>query len=106
MHKDIINTVAAFSDMYGTYAECSKKYPIRLFMRYCLGSLSSVSFDIMYDRDGVWHSLGVFGSDGGEGVRTLSAVPRRCDSFRIRITGTGDFTLKTLTRRYTLGSEK
>lgn len=55
-------------------------------------------------NDGGWERIKQLGYVEKGGV-TVPIVPRRCDRFAIRLVGTGDCEIKSLTRRYRRGSD-
>lgn len=60
---------------------------------------------IQFDSDGVWHRLGP--EMGGDEKRSyyLPVIPRRCDHYRIKITGIGEGYIHSMTRETYSGSE-
>lgn len=67
----------------------ASKYPVRLWFRYAAGN--DVTLSVAYDG-GDWETSATLPET--ELVTKYVPVPiRRCDSFRIKITGTGDFQL-------------
>lgn len=66
---------------------------------------ASVKVALQFDSDGVWRTAAVL-TPSVKRSYSLPIIPRRCDHFRIRISGTGQWRLHALTREYYPGSEK
>ena len=67
---------------------------------------NAVSLYAEYDCSGTWESLG--GSAAGQSVNMVSLplrIPKRCDTLRLKICGTGAFKLYSITKRTEEGSE-
>lgn len=77
----------------------------KISLRFIVGENASATVYIKMD-DGEWEQIREFPSTtidtGGEVVRI---VPRRCDRFSIKLSGTGEIEIKSLTRRFRRGSE-
>lgn len=58
---------------------------------------SRVQIDVEYDSDGVWHRQKVIEGKKKRAVE-IPLRPHRCDHFRIRISGTGDASLCSITK--------
>ncbi len=85
--------------------EPGKKYPSRVTVRMRLGAGTSVRFFIRYDGRGDF--VPAASAEGaGIGSFTASLPLRRCDSFRIRISGTGDASILSLALTETEGGER
>lgn len=70
------------------------------FRVQCDGELTAW---ICYDSTGRWEkAASVAGKEPG--VKTMELVPRRCDHYRIRLEGRGDWKLWALGREYEMGS--
>ena len=61
---------------------------------------ASITAAVQYDSDGQWHTLAAVTAGAKRSV-TLPVLPRRCDHFRLRLTGTGAWRLLSLTRTET-----
>ena len=61
---------------------------------------ASITAAAQYDSDGQWHTLAKV-TAGAKRTFTLPVLPRRCDHFRLRLTGTGAWRLCSLTRTET-----
>lgn len=64
------------------------------------GDGASITAAAQYDSDGQWHTLANV-TAGAKRTFTLPVLPRRCDHFRLRLTGTGAWRLCSLTRTET-----
>lgn len=60
---------------------------------------------IQFDSDGIWHEMGQKLEAGIKRSHYLPVIPRRCDHYRLKITGTGGCKIYSLTREYYVGSE-
>ena len=79
----------------------SRKYICRLDLRLMLELGTSFSVWIQYDSDGRWVQLSRYiGNLPLPKAQTIHVMPRRCDHFKLRITGTGKFKLYSITRIY------
>ena len=86
------------------YTTVEHKYISRLNLRMKLPAGSSMAVFIQYDSDGDWHSAGkVVGR--GTGTFMLPLRPRRCDHFRLKLEGKGDFRLYSLAKIFEGGSD-
>ena len=88
---------------FDEYVENQKIYS-HVSLRFVAQPESKVKVHIKVD-DGDWELVDKFEftDTGGE---TVKVVPRRCDRFSIRISGTGECEIKSLTRRYRRGSTR
>ena len=78
--------------------DCKRLLRVQLRLEADAGA--SVTAAVQYDSDGVWHTLATVTADAKRSV-TLPVLPRRCDHFRLRLTGTGAWRLLSLTRTET-----
>ena len=87
------------------YAVTGQKYVSRLVLRARLPRGSRMDVWLEYDSDGVWHHAGhLRGQDTGSFL--LPVRPRRCDHFRLRLTGEGDVRLFSIVKHVVKGSDK
>lgn len=86
---------------FDEYVEDHKIYS-RMSLRFIAQAGSTLSISMKMD-DGEWELIKVYEyvETGGDQVYI---VPRRCDRFSIKIEGSGDIEIKSLTRRYRRGS--
>ena len=86
------------------YAVTEQKYVSRLVLRMCLPRGSRMDVWLEYDSDGVWRHAGHL---RGQGTMSflLPVRPRRCDNFRLRLTGEGDARLYSIVKHLTKGSD-
>lgn len=73
-----------------------RKYVSSVNARIDCGSDSECEVLIEYDGDGEWHSCGYI--DGAESSHFIRIRPARCDYFKLRFEGEGDFTIRSITR--------
>ena len=83
------------------------KYLHRLSLRMTLAAGSSVKAELEYDSSGEWQTAGQLRNTGSAAPRAveLQLRPRRCDHFRLRVSGSGDAALHALHRYLETGSE-
>ena len=81
-----------------------KKYISKLNVRMSLDVGSTVSFFVQYDSCGAWESLCHM---TGTSLRTFTIPirPKRCDHLRLRIEGTGDANIFSITKTIEQGSD-
>ena len=86
------------------YGTVEQKYISRFHLRMLLPVGSTAQVYIEYDSDGVWHHAGHL---TGTGTKTflLPVRPRRCDHFRIKLTGTGDVRVYSFAKIMEVGSD-
>ena len=80
------------------------KYISRLIIRMSMEIGAKVRFLVQYDSMGGWEQIGVM---SGTSLRSVSVPikPRRCDHFRLRIEGTGDARIYSITQTVEQGSD-
>ena len=78
-------------------ADPDAKYISKLQLRMEADEGARVTVEVMCDSDGSWETLAVMDA-GKKQSRILPVVIRRCDHFRLRISGVGGFRLWTLTK--------
>ena len=83
----------------------NKKYICGLNLRLMLPLGSEMFISIQYDSSGEWESIGHV---IGHNIMpfTLTLRPRRCDHFKIRMHGTGDMKLYSISKTLKQGSDK
>lgn len=75
--------------------DCKRLLRVQLRLEAEAGA--SITAAVQYDSDGQWHTLANV-TAGAKRSFTLPVLPRRCDHFRLRLTGTGAWRLLSLTR--------
>lgn len=93
---------------YTTYSSTStatpeKKIISKLLLRLELDEGASLTVEIQYDSSGLWHEVKTLLAEGKRSYY-LPIIPRRCDHFRIRLTGEGGCRLYSLVREVYTGS--
>ena len=78
-----------------------RKIYSRLFMRYELSKGSVMRVFVSCDGEPFYEAALLWGD---EKRCIIPIVPKRCDSFRVKIEGRGGFKIKSLTREFTVGS--
>ena len=81
-----------------------KKYISQLLVRMSLGIGSRAMFYIQYDSCGEWEHITTL---TGTTLKSFAAPirPKRCDHFRIRIVGSGDAKIYSITKSIEKGSD-
>lgn len=87
------------------YAVTEQKYLSRFVLRLKLPAGSRMDVWLEYDSDGVWRHAGSLRGQGA-GSFLLPVRPRRCDHFRIRLTGEGDARIYSIVKHLVRGSDK
>ncbi len=75
----------------------NKKGLQRLQLRCALPAGSSLEALVMYDSDGEWHSAGTLEGAAAKRSENLPLILRRCDHFRLKLRGSGDAVVYSLT---------
>ena len=81
------------------------QYTARLELRLRLAAGATCSVQAQYDADGTWRSCGSI-TAASDALFTFPIRPHRCAQCQLRLTGTGDVTLYSITRSTTDGSER
>lgn len=86
------------------YSDAGQKYVSRFAVRLRLEDGATAQFSIEYDSNGIWLPCG---SIVGNRIKSaiLPVKPRRCDHFRIRITGFGTMQIYSISKIYEKGSD-
>ncbi len=97
-----LSWTAEFADSVRVYETAdtgsqNKKGLLRLRLRCSLAAGSSVSAAVMYDSDGVWHDAGTMAGAAVKKSYDLPLILRRCDHYRLKLTGTGESVIYSLT---------
>ena len=87
------------------YTVTEQKFISRLVLRVRMPRSSRMDVWLEYDSDGVWRHAGHLRGQGA-GSFLLPVRPRRCDHFRLRLTGEGDVRLYSIVKHMTKGSDK
>ena len=58
------------------------------------------------DRDGIWHYVNELRPTNRISSYCVPVAPQRCDTFSIRISGTGAFSLMSITKFWAEGSDR
>lgn len=97
-----VQSVCEFGDFVD--ADPNKKGTVKFQVRIELDEGATVSFAIQFDSDGVWRPVDTLTANVKRSY-ILPIIPRRSDHYRIKITGTGNWRLYSLTRNEYIGSE-
>lgn len=85
------------------YQRAEQEYLLRLIPRIKLEPGGSVRVHVMYDDNGTWQRVGCIEGNSTHSV-TIPVKTRRCDHFRIKLSGIGGATLYSITREIEKGS--
>lgn len=77
---------------------------VRLQLRFEADEGATVKVEIQFDSDGVWRPVKELASTRKRSY-VLPIIPRRCDHYRLRLSGTGGCRVFSLTRQFYRGSE-
>lgn len=97
-----VEWVAEFADFYRFYettdtASQNKKGLLRFQLRCSLAAGSTLAVKVQYDSDGTWHDAGTLAGAKEKKSCNLPLILRRCDHFRLKISGSGDAVIYSLT---------
>lgn len=81
-----------------------QKYISRFDLRLTLPQNATMKVEIEYDSSGTWEEQGTV-TGGGTGSVVIPVRPRRCDHFRLRLSGTGEMRMYSWAKRLTKGSD-
>ena len=81
-----------------------QKYVSRFDMRLTLPEGATMKVEIEYDSSGTWEEQGTV-TGGGTGSIMIPVKPRRCDHFRIRLSGKGEMRMFSFAKRLLKGSD-
>lgn len=98
---DSVDSMAEFADFIEGSPD--KKWLSRLSLRLELEQGASLAVEAQYDSDGVWRKVGDIPAGNKRSVQ-LPLIPRRCDHYRLRLQGKGQWKLLSLLREYRAGS--
>lgn len=85
------------------YQRAEQEYLLRLIPRIKLEPGGSAVMHVMYDDNGDWQRVGCIENYSTHSV-TIPVKTRRCDHFRIKLSGIGGATLYTIVREIEKGS--
>lgn len=81
------------------------KYVSKVQMRLEMDAGSSVKVWFLYDSTGEWEERFIINNNTVKKSYTIPIIPRRCDHYRMRITGIGDVRIYTVSKVLAQGSE-
>lgn len=85
------------------YQRAEQEYLLRLIPRIKLELGGSALVHVMFDDNGEWQRVACIEGNGTQSMK-VPVKPRRCDHFRIKLSGIGEATLYTITREIERGS--
>jgi len=86
------------------YELADHKYVSRFNFRMKLGEGARCKLEIEYDSSGEWEGQGTI-SGAGINSFVLPVIPRRCDHFRLRLSGEGEIWIYSMTKYLERGSD-
>lgn len=86
------------------YEMVDHKYISRFNLRMKLGVGAECALGIEYDSSGEWEKQGVV-TGSSTNAFVIPVIPRRCDHFRIRLSGTGEIYIYSMTKCIEQGSD-
>lgn len=86
------------------YDDSNEKILCGIQARIFLPIGSLMTFEIEYNEDGVWHLLGNLDGDGVTPI-IKRFIPQRCDRYRLKISGTGEGRIISLSHILERGSD-
>jgi hypothetical protein len=101
--EDMASTVE-FADF--TDGTTEKKAPSKLMLRLEAEVGETVTVSVRYDSRGEWVEVGKYQGEGIKEPGEIILPIRRCDHYRVRLRGTGKWTLHALTRYRRVGSTR
>ena len=96
--------MAAHRTYYIAGHTADRKFLSRLEVRFAAAAGAFVRLEAQYDGAGAWELLGQWSMEQDKTV-TAPIVPRRFASMRLRISGTGDATVYSVSKLLEQGSE-
>ena len=87
------------------YEYFQKKYLSRFNIRMSLEEDGWAEIYTEYDSNGIWEKRGTINGTGISRTFTLPIIPRRCDQIRIKIEGSGEFKLYSISKILEIGSD-
>lgn len=87
------------------YNSDDRAYISRLSLRVRPREQTKINVDISYDSSGKWHRLYTLRSPGCRSV-TLPIIPVRCDTLKIKVSGTGECSFLSASAVYEKGSDE
>lgn len=100
--EEKVEWMVEFADF--TEGEANKKEIGRLQIRLGLEWGAKVNVLIQYDSDGVWWPVRFEGEATQKRSIVIPVVPRRCDHYRLKLTGSGSVQIYGITREYTVST--
>lgn len=100
--EDAVHWRAEFSDF--TENEPNRKGAGKVQIRLELEQGAMAQVWIQYDSDGIYERVGELMTATAKRSFLLPVIPRRCDHYRIRITGIGQVKIYSIAREFTTGS--
>ena len=100
--EETVTSMCEFADF--TAGSPNHKGITKLQLRVEIEPNAVLRVEIMYDSNGIWQTVQTLAAQGKTSCY-LPVIPRRCDHFRIRLSGQGEWKLYSLTCEQYIGSE-
>jgi len=98
-----VEWMAEFTDF--TEEDPNKKGLSKLQLRLDLEEGATAQVWLQFDSDGQWMLVSTLEGEGSKRSYYLPIVPRRCDHYRVKLTGTGGCRIYSMVREFYSGSE-
>lgn len=102
VREESVNWMVEFADF--TEGEANKKEAGKLQMRIELEKFARAEVWIQFDSDGQWQKVSTIIGEGPKRSYYLPIVPRRCDHYRVRLTGEGGCRIYSMSREYSVST--
>lgn len=89
---------------YIGYSYSDNKYVGRILVRLSKRATTKISLFISYDNMDTWEQIAEISGDGTRSY-SIPIIPRRCDRFRVRISGVGDCKIYSISKVLDIGSD-
>jgi hypothetical protein len=96
-----VTSYIEFAD--NTMSAPNKKSVTKISIRCTVSDNSMLTIKIMYDSSGTWQTVRTLPGANKKSYY-LPVIPHRCDHFKLRLEGVGDWMLHSLSREYSYGS--
>ena len=103
VREENVEWMVEFADF--TEEDPNKKTVSKLQLRVELDEGASLEIWMQFDSDGIWHPVKNTTEEGPKRSYYLPIIPRRCDHYRLKLTGCGGCRIYSLVREYKTGSE-
>lgn len=100
--EQTLSWAAEFSDEYG--GELDRKRLTKLQLRTEMPTGATMSIQVSYDGGAYENAVAITGT--GKKEHFIAVSVKRCDHFRVKLTGSGEMKVYAIAREYSVGSER